>query len=116
MISERAGIEEARGLHTLRHTCASLLLREKTDIKVISELLGHGSVQFTYDTYVHLIDGQKDEAVRGISHYEKKKLREEQKELVDDAVDKGLGRQEIEQLLATIPPERLGVLLAEIIK
>lgn len=51
------------GLHALRHTFASLLIKKGTDIKIVSELLGHESVSFTYDTYVHLLDEQKEEAI-----------------------------------------------------
>lgn len=42
------------GIHSLRHTFASLLFAAGVDIKVISKLLGHASVKITYDTYVHL--------------------------------------------------------------
>jgi site-specific recombinase XerD len=47
------------GVHVLRHTFASALFRKGIDIKVISELLGHASVDITYDTYIHLISEQK---------------------------------------------------------
>ena len=33
------------------------------DIKVISEILGHSTVQFTYDRYIHVINEMKAEAV-----------------------------------------------------
>jgi len=55
-----------RGLHNLRHTFASQLFAKKVDIKVISELLGHSSVQITYDTYVHILDEHKKSAVQAI--------------------------------------------------
>ena len=55
-----------RGLHNLRHTFASQLFAQKVDIKIISELLGHSSVQITYDTYVHILDEQKQHAVQAI--------------------------------------------------
>ena len=32
------------------------LFAQKVDIKIISELLGHSSVQITYDTYVHILE------------------------------------------------------------
>lgn len=44
------------GVHTLRHTFASMLFSRAVDIKIISKLLGHSSVKITYDTYVHLFD------------------------------------------------------------
>ena len=52
-----------KALNDLRHTFASKLIRQGTDIKIVSELLGHSSVAFTYNTYVHLLDDQKENAV-----------------------------------------------------
>jgi len=62
-ICQRAGIENPLGIHTLRHTFASMLIRKEVDIKAVSEILGHTSVSFTYNTYVHLIEEQKSAAV-----------------------------------------------------
>lgn len=58
-ICKKADISNPQGVHTLRHTCASLLIRKGVDIKIISEMLGHASVSFTYNTYVHLLDEEK---------------------------------------------------------
>ncbi len=41
--------------HDLRHTFASLLLNQGIDIHVVARLLGHASVQVTYDTYFHML-------------------------------------------------------------
>jgi len=57
---------QQRGLHNLRHTFASQLFAKKVDIKIISKLLGHSSVQITYDTYVHILDEQKQHAIQAI--------------------------------------------------
>ena len=54
---------EQAGLHALRHTFASKLIRKKVDIKIISELLGHKKVSTTYDIYAHLIDGETQMAI-----------------------------------------------------
>jgi len=62
-ICKAAKIENPNGIHSLRHTFASLALRKGVDIKVISEILGHASVSFTYNTYVHIIEEQKINAV-----------------------------------------------------
>ncbi len=62
-ICKSAGIKNALGVHTLRHTFASRAIRKGIDIKVISEILGHSSVTFTYNTYIHVIDTQKKNAV-----------------------------------------------------
>ncbi len=62
-IAKAAGIENALGIHTLRHTFASLLIKKGVDIKIVSDLLGHKDVAFTYNTYVHLIEEQKAKAI-----------------------------------------------------
>jgi integrase len=40
--------------HDFRHTCATLLLADE-NVKVVSERLGHASVQLTLDTYSHVL-------------------------------------------------------------
>lgn len=62
-ICKAANIPNPSGIHSLRHTFASLALQRGVDIKVISDILGHASVNFTYNTYVHIIDQQKTAAV-----------------------------------------------------
>jgi integrase len=60
-ILEDAGLEnEGFVLYSLRHTCATLLLAEGENPKVVSERLGHSSVKMTLDTYSHVLpDMQK---------------------------------------------------------
>ncbi len=45
-------------LHTLRHTHASLLIREGVDILTISRRLGHSSAAITLGVYGHLISSE----------------------------------------------------------
>jgi integrase len=52
---ERAGVPWV-GLHSLRHTCASILFRRGLNAKQVQAWLGHHSAAFTLSTYVHLID------------------------------------------------------------
>ena len=52
--AERAGVPWA-GVHTLRHTCASILFRSGWNAKQVQVVLGHHSPAFTLATYVHLI-------------------------------------------------------------
>ena len=61
-ICEENGIQY-KGVHTLRHTFGSFLVRRGVDIKVISEILGHSTVQFTYDRYIHIIKEMKAQAI-----------------------------------------------------
>ena len=51
---ERAGIEWAVGLHTLRHSAASIMWRRGVNREQIRHVLGHQSWDFTATTYVHL--------------------------------------------------------------
>lgn len=62
-IAKTAGIENPLGIHTLRHTFASLLIKKGVDIKIVSEILGHKDVAFTYNTYVHILEEQKVQAM-----------------------------------------------------
>lgn len=50
-------------LHALRHTFATRALEQGMDPKTLSVLLGHYSVSFTLDTYAHVLDSQKWEAM-----------------------------------------------------
>lgn len=61
-ILQNCNIEQT-GVHSLRHTFASMLFANGTDIKTISTLLGHASVKITMDTYVHLIQDTGKQAV-----------------------------------------------------
>lgn len=60
-----AGIEDKKySTHTLRHTCATLLYRNGTDIKVIQELLGHVQIDTT-EIYTHTHKKQVMDAMLG---------------------------------------------------
>ena len=64
---KNVGIEKT-GTHSLRHTFASLLFESGADIKTVSELLGHASIQITMDTYIHLIKKTKTTAVEQLDN------------------------------------------------
>ncbi len=55
-------------IHTLRHTCASLLIALQTPITTVSQILGHASIKMTLDTYGHYY---KDDAAAWMSSYSK---------------------------------------------
>lgn len=46
----------------LRHTHATLLLREGVPVRVVSERLGHASPGFTLNVYQHVLPGMQAEA------------------------------------------------------
>ena len=54
--AERAGLTGV-GFHTLRHTCASMLIESGLSPLRLQRWMGHHSPAFTLDTYGHLIDG-----------------------------------------------------------
>lgn len=67
-IQAAAGFEEEHiyGVHSLRHTFATLLIYNGIDIKIISKLMGHSDVSTTYNTYIHVIKEQQAKAVQSI--------------------------------------------------
>ncbi len=60
---EAAGVEH-RGLHALRHSFASNLYARGVEVKIISKLLGHASVEITYNRYIHFFEGDIDDTLR----------------------------------------------------
>lgn len=58
--------EKVYGVHSLRHTFATLLLRNHVDIKTVSKLLGHNDVSTTYNTYIHVIKEVEVEAINSM--------------------------------------------------
>lgn len=50
--------------HDLRHTHATLMLRQGIHPKIVSERLGHSSVAITLDTYSHILPGLQEAAAR----------------------------------------------------
>ncbi|RIK36689.1 MAG: site-specific integrase [Chloroflexi bacterium] len=64
-IVERAGVP-AITFHGLRHTHATLLLKEGTHAKIVSERLGHANIGITLDTYSHVLPDMQTEAAKSI--------------------------------------------------
>ncbi len=60
-VAKRAGLHGI-GLHTLRHTCASLLLAQGVHPRVVMETLGHSGIAITMDVYSHVMPQQQREA------------------------------------------------------
>jgi integrase len=60
---EQAGLPRTVRIHDLRHSTAALLLNLGVDLKIIQEILRHSGIQVTADTYGHLADRIKREAL-----------------------------------------------------
>ena len=54
------------GLHDLRHTHATQLLKAGVHPKVVSERLSHASIGITLDTYSHVMPRMQEEAAEKI--------------------------------------------------
>jgi integrase len=48
--------------HSLRHTCATLLVSKNVNPKIVQEMLGHATISQTMDTYSHVLPGMQDQA------------------------------------------------------
>ena len=60
---KKFGLRKIR-FHDLRHTCASLLLSQSVNMKVIQMWMGHSSMKTTFDIYAHLDVSAKKDAAR----------------------------------------------------
>lgn len=63
VVARLVGITGVR-FHDLRHTHATLMLRQGIHPKIVSERLGHSSVAITLDTYSHVLPGLQEAAAR----------------------------------------------------
>jgi integrase len=52
--------------HSLRHTCATLLLSKNVNPKIVSEMLGHATISQTMDTYSHVMPGMREVAATAL--------------------------------------------------
>ena len=62
----RAGIVDKDGkprygMHALRHFCASWLIKQGFSPKRLQTILGHSSIQMTFDVYGHLLPSAEDD-------------------------------------------------------
>lgn len=64
-IQKAAGLPIS-GLHTLRHTCCSLLARKGVNEVVIAQILGHKNLDMIHYIYEHVTETQVDEAMRNL--------------------------------------------------
>jgi integrase len=58
----RAGLPKSTRFHNLRHTCATLLLKQGVNPKFVQELLGHADISLTLNVYGHVLPDMGDAA------------------------------------------------------
>lgn len=63
VISKAGNIKTNVTMHVLRHSFATRLLEKNANIKAVSEILGHRSIQITLDTYSHVLPKLKSETI-----------------------------------------------------
>jgi integrase len=78
----RASLPRTIRLYDLRHTCATLLLKDGEHIKVVSERLGHSNVRITLEIYVHVLPGMQRDAANRMEN-----LLNPEAVLIDDGLD-----------------------------
>jgi integrase len=61
-LCERAEVRRLR-VHGMRHTCATLLLAQGVDARVVMEILGHSQIAVTMNTYTHVVSQLQAEAM-----------------------------------------------------
>lgn len=65
-ILKSAGLSTKIRFHDLRHTHATQLLEAGTNIKAVSERLGHTNIRTTLDTYTHVLPSMKDDLIKNL--------------------------------------------------
>ena len=62
---ERLGLPRQR-FHDARHSCATFLLSQGVELRVIQEILGHSQIGITADLYTHVMPTLQKDAMRHI--------------------------------------------------
>jgi integrase len=62
-VAKRLGLPRIRP-HDLRHTCATVLLGQNVNPKIVQEMLGHSQITVTMDLYSHVLPAMHQEAAR----------------------------------------------------
>lgn len=62
-LRDKAGLDKKYTVHTLRHTFATISVKNKIDLATLKDIMGHSTVSTTIDLYVHPdIEDQKENA------------------------------------------------------
>ena len=67
-IAARAGTS-VRGVHAMRHSTASWMLREGADVRTVQAVMRHSAASTTLNTYAHEIEGAQAAAVAHVDRY-----------------------------------------------
>jgi integrase len=70
---QKAAEVPAIRFHDLRHTAATLMLLNDVNVKVVSERLGHASIQLTLDTYSHVLPTMQQIAAQRMDAFFRRK-------------------------------------------
>ena len=65
MILDKAELPHFR-VHDLRHTFATMMLKQDVHAKIVQEILGHSNISVTLDTYSHVLPGMKEDSMKKI--------------------------------------------------
>jgi integrase len=60
--AKRSSLPQTLRFHDLRHTCATLLLKQGVTPKFVQELLGHADIGLTLNIYSHVLPDMGDAA------------------------------------------------------
>lgn len=66
-VAEAAGLDPDVHLHLLRHTHATLMLKEGVPVNVVSERLGHSDITITLGVYGHVLPGMQASAAEAFA-------------------------------------------------
>ncbi len=65
-IIQKANVPKIK-FHDLRHTHATLLLKQGVHPKIVSERLGHSNISMTLSVYSHVLPNMQEDAVKNFA-------------------------------------------------
>jgi integrase len=58
--------------HSLRHTCATFLVNQGVDVKVVQAIMRHSKIEMTMKYYTHVLRGSEAEAINRLRNIDQK--------------------------------------------